>query len=231
MSIRAKLIWPILAFITVIFVTSQSYTSYITYQSAKHELVEQTKVLINDVSHSIKDALATKNKQKAQTILADFLMEPNVSLVKLYDKNNQPFAVFALDGFSAPSPSVKERSRLHSLGYALSAHFLYVLEPIIHEGQVIGSIRVTLSQLPMMQVRDALLQDGLLFLVILFAGGVTFYFGVERRVLRPLIEVNRALQDFANGHHLSGRINHRAKDEVGDLVASFNLMVDKLQKT
>ncbi|MGR5135040.1 diguanylate cyclase domain-containing protein [Vibrio jasicida] len=230
MSIRAKLIWPILAFITVIFVTSQSYTSYITYQSAKHELVEQTKVLINDASHSIKDALATKNKQKAQTILADFLMEPNVSLVKLYDKNNQPFAVFALDGFSAPSPSVKERSRLHSLGYALSAHFLYVLEPIIHEGQVIGSIRVTLSQLPMMQVRDALLQDGLLFLVILFAGGVTFYFGVERRVLRPLIEVNRALQDFANGHHLSGRINHRAKDEVGDLVASFNLMVDKLQK-
>ncbi len=69
MSLRAKLIWPILAFITVIFVTSQSYTSYITYQSAKHELVDQTKVLINDVSHSIKDALATKNKQQAQLIL------------------------------------------------------------------------------------------------------------------------------------------------------------------
>ncbi len=62
MSLRAKIIWPILAFITVIFVTSQSYTSYITYQSAKHELVDQTKVLINDVSHSIKDALATNNK-------------------------------------------------------------------------------------------------------------------------------------------------------------------------
>lgn len=230
MSIKAKLIWPILAFITVIFVTSQSYTSYITYQSAKHDLVEQTKVLINDVSHSIKDALATKNKQKAQTILTDFLTEPNVSRVKLYDKDNQPFAVFELDGFSAPAPTVKERSRLHAFGYALSAHFLYVLEPIIHEGQLIGTIRVTLSQLPMMEVRDALLQDGLLFLVILLAGGVTFYFSVERRVLRPLVEVNRALQDFANGHHLSGRINHRAKDEVGDLVMSFNVMVDKLQK-
>ncbi|MHA2708110.1 sensor domain-containing diguanylate cyclase [Vibrio owensii] len=230
MSLRAKLIWPILVFITVIFVTSQSYTSYITYQSAKHELVEQTKVLINDVSHSIKDALATKNKQKAQSILADFLKEPNVSRVKLYDKENQPFAIFALDGFSAPLPTKHERSHLHAMGYALSAHFLYVLEPIIHDGQVIGTIRVTLSQRPLMQVRDALLQDGLLFLIILLAGGVTFYIGVERRVLRPLVEVNQALQDFANGHHLSGRISHRSKDEVGQLVASLNLMVDKQKR-
>ncbi|MEF1307883.1 HAMP domain-containing protein, partial [Vibrio owensii] len=87
-----------------------------------------------------------------------------------------------------------------------------------------------MSQRPLMQVRDALLQDGLLFLIILLAGGVTFYIGVERRVLRPLVEVNQALQDFANGHHLSGRISHRSKDEVGQLVASLNLMVDKQKR-
>ncbi|UTZ24823.1 diguanylate cyclase domain-containing protein [Vibrio campbellii] len=230
MSLRAKLIWPILAFITVIFVTSQSYTSYITYQSAKHELVDQTKVLINDVSHSIKDALATKNKQQAQLILADFLEEPNVSRVKLYDKENQLFAIFNLDGVTLPSPTVTERSRLHEVGYALSAHFLYVLEPIIHEGKVVGTIRVTISQLPLTEVRDALLQDGLLFLAILLVSSIVFYIGVERRVLRPIIEVNRALQDVANGHHLSGRIEHRAKDEVGELVSSFNLMLDRQQR-
>ena len=230
MSLRAKLIWPILAFITVIFVTSQSYTSYITYQSAKHELVDQTKVLINGASHSIKDALATKNKQQAQLILADFLKEPNVSRVKLYDKENQLFAIFTLDGATLPSPTVTERSRLHEVGYALSAHFLYVLEPVIHDGKVVGTIRVTISQLPLMEVRDALLQDGLLFLAILLVGSVVFYIGVERRVLRPIIEVNRALQDVANGHHLSGRIEHRAKDEVGELVSSFNFMLDRQQR-
>ncbi len=81
-----------------------------------------------------------------------------------------------------------------------------------------------------MEVRDALLQDGLLFLAILLVGSVVFYFGVERRVLRPIIEVNRALQDVANGHHLSGRIEHRAKDEVGELVSSFNFMLDRQQR-
>ena len=56
-----------------------------------------------------------------------------------------------------------------------------------------------------MEVRDALLQGGLLFLAILLVSSVVFYIGVERRVLRPIIEVNRALQDVANGHHLSGQ--------------------------
>jgi len=125
---------------------------------------------------------------------------------------------------------VTERSRLHEVGYALSAHFLYVLEPVIHNGKVVGTIRVTISQLPLMEVRDALLQGGLLFLVILLVSSVVFYIGVERRVLRPIIEVNRALQDVANGHHLSGRIEHRAKDEVGELVSSFNLMLDRQQR-
>ncbi|MCV5978215.1 hypothetical protein OFO29_38350, partial [Escherichia coli] len=86
------------------------------------------------VSFSIKDALTTKDKQKAQTILANFLNQPNVTRVKLYDQDDQPFAVMEISGALAPVPSQTERSRLHALGYALSTKFLYVLEPIIHDG-------------------------------------------------------------------------------------------------
>ncbi|MDW1923772.1 diguanylate cyclase, partial [Vibrio sp. 736] len=105
MSLRAKLIWPILVFITAIFVASKGYTSYTAYQSSKHELVEQTRKLINNVSYSIKDALTTKNKRKAQTILADLLEQPNVSRVKLYDRANEPFVVLEGSGESAPVPN------------------------------------------------------------------------------------------------------------------------------
>ncbi|TON17020.1 hypothetical protein CGH62_26490, partial [Vibrio parahaemolyticus] len=79
-------------------------------------------------------ALTTKNKRKAQTILADLLEQPNVSRVKLYDRSNEPFVVLEGSGESAPVPNQNERSKLDALGYALSAKFLYVLEPIIHEG-------------------------------------------------------------------------------------------------
>ena len=60
--------------------------------------------------------------------------------------------------------TVTGRGRLHEVGYALSTHFLYVLKPVIHESKIVGTILVAISQLPLMEVRDALLQNGLVIL-------------------------------------------------------------------
>lgn len=79
-------------------------------------------------------------------------------------KENQLFAIFTLDGGTQPSPTVTERSRLHEVGYALSAQFLYVLEPVIHEGKVVRTLLVAISHFALIEVRDALLQGGLVLL-------------------------------------------------------------------
>ncbi len=228
MSLRAKLIWPLLVFLTAIFVISKGYTSYTVYQSSKHELVEQTRKLINNVSFSIKDALTTKDKQKAQTILANFLNQPNVTRVKLYDQDNQPFAVMEISGALAPVPSQTERSRLHALGYALSTKFLYVLEPIIHDGYVIGSMRVTLSHRPIIEAIQSSLQDGALLLLFLIAGGTVFYISIERLVLKPVMELNRVIENVTHGRNTEHQARYYAKDEIGDLASSFNQMMNRL---
>ncbi|ETZ12361.1 hypothetical protein AJ90_26065 [Vibrio parahaemolyticus M0605] len=230
MSLRAKLIWPILVFITAIFVASKGYTSYTAYQSSKHELVEQTRKLINNVSYSIKDALTTKNKRKAQTILADLLEQPNVSRVKLYDRANEPFFVLEGSGESAPVPNQNERSKLDALGYALSAKFLYVLEPIIHEGHVIGSIRVTLSHIPIINAQHSFLKDAGILLLILAAGGIIFYITIDRIILRPLLDLNGAIQDVTFGNASHVQIRHHSKDELGEVIHAFNRMMTKLRK-
>ncbi|EJC1075520.1 diguanylate cyclase [Vibrio parahaemolyticus] len=230
MSLRAKLIWPILVFITAIFVASKGYTSYTAYQSSKHELIEQTRKLINNVSYSIKDALTTKNKRKAQTILADLLEQPNVSRVKLYDRANEPFVVLEGSGESAPVPNQNERSKLNALGYALSAKFLYVLEPIIHEGHVIGSIRVTLSHIPIINAQHSFLKDAGILLLILAAGGIIFYITIDRIILRPLLDLNGAIQDVTFGNASHVQIRHHSKDELGEVIHAFNRMMTKLRK-
>ncbi|MGR5238165.1 diguanylate cyclase domain-containing protein [Vibrio alfacsensis] len=229
MSLRAKLIWPILISITAIFVATQAYTLYIAYQSAKQEMSEQTQVFIGDMSHSIKAALVAKNKQKAHTLLVELLRDPNVSLVKLYDQNNQPFAIFDLDGAFPPAPNHSELTRLDSLINAFSVRYLYVFEPIVYQGQVIGTIRVSLSEHAIMALKDAILQSGELFLIIWIIVAALFYISLERRVLRPLIELEHAMQDFADGHHMSGRVKKGSKDEVGRLMASFDIMTNRRQ--
>ncbi|MCQ6508030.1 diguanylate cyclase, partial [Vibrio parahaemolyticus] len=77
--------------------------------------------LINKVSYSIKDALKTKNKRKAQNILDDIIEQPNVSRVKFYDMANELFVLIEVSGESAPFPNKNERSKLDAVGYALSA--------------------------------------------------------------------------------------------------------------
>ncbi|MCS0415901.1 diguanylate cyclase domain-containing protein [Vibrio diabolicus] len=228
MSLRAKLIWPILVFITAIFVISKGYTSYTAYQSSKHELVEQTRKLINNVSFSIKDALTTKNKQKAQTTLINFLNQPNVTRVKLYDQDDQPFVVLEGGGVSAPVPNQTERSKLHALGYALSAKFLYVLEPIIHDGRVIGSMRVTLSHRPIIEAQQSLLRDGAVLLLLLFAGGTIFYISIDRLVLKPVIELSHTIESVTHGQNTDTQVRYYSKDEIGELAHSFNQMMNKL---
>ncbi|PFG58224.1 PAS domain S-box-containing protein/diguanylate cyclase (GGDEF)-like protein [Vibrio sp. ES.051] len=230
MSLRAKLILPILVFITTIFVISKGYTSYTAYQSSKHELVEQTKNWINNVSFSIKDALTTKNKQKAQTILAGFLTQPNVARVKLYDQDDQPFVVLEERDLSAPVPNQNELSQLPALGYALFAKFLYVLEPIVHDGHVIGTIKVTLSHQPIFDAHQSLQQDGIILFFLLVAGGAIFYISIERLILKPILELKCGIDNLTNGQTTHVEVRYYSKDEMGDLAHSFNRMMNLLKK-
>ncbi|MGR5206006.1 diguanylate cyclase domain-containing protein [Vibrio sp. PNB23_22_7] len=229
MSLRAKLIWPILISIAAIFVTTHAYTLNIAYQSAKKEMSEQTKLLISDVSHSIKAALAEKNKQQVYSLLVGLLNDPNVSLVKLYDQHDQPFAIFDLNGAFPPAHNIRDISRFDTLLNALSARYLNIYEPIVYQGQRIGTVRITLSDHSILDLKDSIVQNGELFLnilIILIVVVVLFYITIERKVLRPLVALDRAMQDFADGHHMRGPKERGSKDEVGRLIASFNTMTN-----
>ncbi|WP_346266831.1 HAMP domain-containing protein, partial [Vibrio parahaemolyticus] len=130
-----------------------------------------------------------------------------------------------ISGALAPVPSQTERSRLHALGYALSTKFLYVLEPIIHDGYVIGSMRVTLSHRPIVEAIQSSLQDGALLLLFLIAGGTVFYISIERLVLKPVMELNRVIENVTHGRNTEHQARYYAKDEIGDLASSFNQMM------
>ncbi|TON64514.1 diguanylate cyclase, partial [Vibrio parahaemolyticus] len=124
------------------------------------------------------------------------------------------FVVLEGSGESAPVPNQNERSKLDALGYALSAKFLYVLEPIIHEGHVIGSIRVTLSHIPIINAQHSFLKDAGVLLLILAAGGIIFYITIDRIILRPLLDLNGAIQDVTFGNASHVQIRHHSKDEL-----------------
>ncbi|MDF4799223.1 HAMP domain-containing protein, partial [Vibrio parahaemolyticus] len=95
-------------------------------------------------------------------------------------------------------------------------------------GYVIGSMRVTLSHRPIVEAIQSSLQDGALLLLFLIAGGTVFYISIERLVLKPVMELNRVIENVTHGRNTENQARYYAKDEIGDLASSFNQMMNRL---
>jgi two-component system sensor histidine kinase MprB len=80
---------------------------------------------------------------------------------------------------------------------------------------------------------DRVLSHLRLILLVLFAGGIALAVALGRlaagRVLSPLAEVAQAAERIGATDDLSLRLHIRADDEVGQLAARFNHMLERLQ--
>lgn len=89
MSLRIKLIWPTLVSMAAIFVTSKVYIYHAVHLSSKVKLAEDTRLLINIASNSIKDALSVNDKQKVESILSELLKQSAIAAVQLKDSDKR----------------------------------------------------------------------------------------------------------------------------------------------
>lgn len=90
------------------------------------------------------------------------------------------------------------------------------------------------SAAPILNPQDILFQSSV-FYSLLLAGGLALLFGIilsyftSRRLVAPLKRLTLAAGRIGQGH-LDERVNIQTKDEVGQLAAAFNVMVDNLNR-
>ena len=82
---------------------------------------------------------------------------------------------------------------------------------------------------------DNILRDLRLVLLVVCAGGIALAAVLgrlaARRVLAPLAEVAETARHIEETEDLSSRIHYHADDEVGQLAARFNAMIERLQRS
>lgn len=221
MSLRIKLIGPILFFITAIFVVNHGYIYYTTHQSLQLELIKETQLLTQNISHSIKDALIANDKKKAETIVAELLKQKMVVVAELYDRDPQRITLLDRSGVFNPD-------EVPALGYEQTQNYLYIVEPIIHEGNVIAQLVIALMNQPIVVNYPLFWKGSATLLTFLSISGVFFYAYIGRLVLKPLLQLDGAIQDLTHEHNTYSEIRYHSKDEVGELMYSFDRMVLKL---
>ena len=228
-SIKNKLILPIIIFIAVTFVTIQSVNYTVTFEREKESLIQRVKVLAQGVAYNLQAAILFEDKSSAQEILSAFVADKDIVRVKLYDINEQLFASYQVSNTLVPRPNTDELDDIADHQFAISEHFIFLLVPVTLDGAVIANLRVTISKETFNAILTNIFKVAvvyLLFLVIL--GGVLFKL-VQRLIIEPMFDLNEAMQAFVERRSKQPKLVATNRDEIGDLVRAFNTMLERLQ--
>jgi PAS domain S-box-containing protein len=102
------------------------------------------------------------------------------------------------------------------------------MTPIIHNKKQIGMLFMGISLEDLRaQVKRSRTTIALVSLVIFVLGVLAVLF-ISMVITRPLKKMVRIIEEISGGD-LSGRVTFSSNDEVGNLAASFNLMVENLE--
>ncbi|MEZ9649170.1 diguanylate cyclase domain-containing protein [Vibrio lentus] len=228
-SIKNKLILPIIIFIAVTFVTIQSVNYTVTFEREKESLIQRVKVLAQGVAYNLQAAILFEDKSSAQEILSAFVADKDIVRVKLYDINEQLFASYQVSNTLVPRPNTDELDDIADHQFAISEHFIFLLVPVTLDGAVIANLRVTISKETFNAILTNIFKVAvvyLLFLVIL--GGVLVKL-VQRLIIEPMFDLNEAMQAFVERRSKQPKLVATNRDEIGDLVRAFNTMLERLQ--
>ncbi|WP_122054334.1 diguanylate cyclase [Vibrio sp. Evd11] len=227
-SIKNKLILPIIIFIAVTFVTIQSVNYTVTFEREKESLIQRVKVLAQGVAYNLQAAILFEDKSSAQEILSAFVADKDIVRVKLYDINEQLFASYQVSNTLVPRPNTDELDDIADHQFAISEHFIFLLVPVTLDGAVIANLRVTISKETFNAILTNIFKVAgvyLLFLVIL--GGVLVKL-VQRLIIEPMFDLNEAMQAFVERSSKQPKLVATNRDEIGDLVRAFNTMLERL---
>ncbi|CDT81916.1 GGDEF domain [Vibrio coralliirubri] len=228
-SIKNKLILPIIIFIAVTFVTIQSVNYTVTFEREKESLIQRVKVLAQGVAYNLQAAILFEDKSSAQEILSAFVADKDIVRVKLYDINEQLFASYQVSNTLVPRPNAEELDDIADHQFAISEHFIFLLVPVTLDGTVIANLRVTISKETFNSILTNIFKVAVVYLLFLVMLGGVLVKLVQRLIIEPMFDLNEAMQAFVERRSKQPKLVVTNRDEIGDLVRAFNTMLERLQ--
>lgn len=236
---RRKLLWhlfPSYLLITVLSVAAVSVYSYLAlrsfYLGETRETLRTRAVLLEERVHPLIDAgdvdaldsLARKLGTSISTRITivstsgAVLADSDEDRTVMDNHSDRPEIAAALSGRSGSS-------RRYS--YTLEQNMMYVAQPILSRGDIVGVVRtavpLTAIEQQLTAVRGRILVASILLVVV----GALVSFGVSERLARPLREMERGALRFARGE-FAHSISVPRSLELAGLAESMNKMAGDL---
>ncbi len=221
-SLREKIVFVVMAttvisllFVSTIFLINE----LITY---RYTLATELSRLGKLVGMNAKTAIIANDKKAAREMLSLLSHEPNIVLSRIYTEDGTIFASFPDDydrslGFLAEGLYL-ERNHIHSY------------EGIYNKGVKIGVIHLEGN---LIKLYDRLFLFGKILLVLMlctFLVALQVSTRLQRVITDPIHQLIKVSKLVIKNKDYSFRAKRESEDEVGDLVDTFNEMLDTIDK-
>lgn len=178
------------------------------------------------IADNCKAALAFEDAEDAQETLRAFHVEPSVVFGCVYTTNNRIFASYYRDYAN----SKVQPSEVQESGYSFGDGFLTVFKSIILDGEKIGTVCVRSDLHPMYVM---LKRNTSIIIAILLLASLAAYFVSSRLqgiISGPILSLSEVAKTVSYKKDYSTRAQKQSNDEVGLLTASFNQMLEQIQR-
>jgi diguanylate cyclase len=222
-SFAHKMTW--IALLTSGIASATLMASFLAYDlnSAHSQMQSHLATLADVVGENSTAALVFDDKPAGREMLEALRTESPIVTACLYSPEGNLFAEYLRQ------PAVRQCPK--SAGeWSASGTYTAAVRRLERGGDFAGTIYIgaDLSDLRMKWIRLCGIACGLLFAVLILSALLGWM--LQRRILRPIDELARAMQAVTAHHDFSARVSPTGKDEIALLGRGFNSMLQELEK-
>ena len=226
LNIKSKLIVVVLLTSTIGLLFTGFGVLTLDRIKQKEILAEELSILARVIASRSAAALSFRDQIRAKDNLSSLLVRESVVVACMYDVNGVIF--------SEVSRQQTEQSRCpdsptKSGAYFSEDGFLEVHQSIDLNGLSIGSVivRTSLIDLDRRLQSQILLSVGILILSLITAFLMTQR--LQRAIYEPIVELGNVANKITEHNNFSIRAKTTNEDEIGDAIAAFNSMLNKIE--
>ncbi|NDV62403.1 response regulator [Puniceicoccales bacterium CK1056] len=201
--------------------------AFISYEmiTARSAMIQRVQTDSRVIGENSRTALLNKDQRAAWVILQTLNSSPNIVSACLYDADGKIFATYLRDvPAETEFPAVQEESQEFAGG------FLHLFEPIYYKHKLLGTVYISrdLSEMNNRLFSYAGILGGVFTVSILVALLLSSMLG--RAVSRPILELASNTRKLSDKKGYATQSQNPYRDEVGQLIDSFNEMLKEIEK-
>jgi signal transduction histidine kinase len=229
-SIKRKLTWlGVLTSASALILACAAFVIYDVknfYDDVVRSAATQAKIIGYNSAATI---LFIDPHSASQTLTA-LSTEPDIIAAGIYTRDGNLFASYPASGSSSTAPTLPRSLSPRADGHRFEKHYLELWQQIVFERKVIGTVVIQTS-LDAMRVR--LLQYIVIALLVLFVstlGSIAVSLWFQHRISRPILDLAATAKSVTEEKDFSVRAKLESRDEIGQLVETFNEMLARIQE-